>query len=163
MLESRLRHGDLARLVDADDIWQTVMVRFFQRARAGLFELENPEQMLHLLRTMASNALRDEARWVHRERRDVARQLTGTDRALEGFADHLATPAEAAETHDLAEHILHQMQRKEREVVVGWAEGKDWEELAREAGDTPETMRKRFNRAIARVSRHLNGQLASVR
>jgi hypothetical protein len=157
MLEARLRHCPLGRIVDPSDIWQAVLLRFYQRASDGRFDLPDSEHLLHLLQTMASNELRDQSRWLHRGRRDVDRQQAG-ERALAGISDAHATPAQVAEDHDLFEYALHHLRGKERNLVVGWSEGKDWDELAAQCKGTPEAARKCVTRAVTRLARQLGGR-----
>jgi RNA polymerase sigma factor (sigma-70 family) len=156
MVESHLRNTRLGRLVDAGDVWQVVLLRFFTLASNGHFDLDDPAQLLHLLQKIATNELRDQARWGSRERRSLTRELAGNDRALGAVADWHAGPAQVAEEHDLLDNVLHRLHRKERELAVGWAEGKDWDELARETGGTAESARKQFARAMTRLAGQLS-------
>src|SRR5207248_3750064 len=54
--------GPLARALDSMDICQSVLGNFFVRAAAGQFDIDEPQQLLKLLVTMARNRLRDHAR-----------------------------------------------------------------------------------------------------
>lgn len=155
-IEAHLCHSRLSRLVDAGDVWQEVMLRFYTLASGGHFALDDPEQLLHLLQKIATNELRDQARWSGRERRCLARELAGSERALAAVADPHAGPAQLAERRDLLDNALHRLHRRERELAVGWAQGRDWEELARQTGGTAESARKQFTRAMARLADQLS-------
>lgn len=159
MLEARLRGSALGRVVDAGDIWQAVLLRFYQHIERGGLELPDPTHLLHLLQEMARNELRDQARYVHRQRRDLDRQSSGGERALGALADAHPSPEQLAEEHDLVCNALSCLHRHERDLALGWAEGKGWEELAREQGGTPEAARKCFDRAMARLSRPGPGRM----
>lgn len=162
-VEADLRRCSLGRLVDAADIWQAVLLRFYRRASEGRLELTEPEQLLHLLRTMARNELRDQARWARRACRDIQRERIHDDRKLRALADDRPGPAAAAETHDLLERALRQLHHNERELVLGWADGRTWQELTAGPADTAEAARKRFDRVIARLARLLSPTAAPPR
>src|SRR5216684_6247091 len=57
----RLNDPGLRRLFDSMDICQSVLGSFFVRAALGQFELDNPDQLLKLLVTMARNRLTNHA------------------------------------------------------------------------------------------------------
>ena len=63
-LEARLRLRDprLRRLVDENDLCQSVMLSFFVRARLGEYDLADPTELRRLLAGMARNKLAAQAR-----------------------------------------------------------------------------------------------------
>src|SRR5262249_10555186 len=128
------------------------LLRLFAQSSDGRLALDDPDRLLHLLRKAALNEVRDQARWGHRERRDLTRELAGDDRALAACADPHPRPDEIAEEHDLIDNALHHLRLEERDLAVGWAEGKDWDELAHETGGTAESVRKQFSRAMTRLA-----------
>src|SRR3954466_15883459 len=58
----RLTDPALRRTCDSLDVCQSVLMSFFVRAASGQYELDTPEQLLHLLTVMARNKLLNEAR-----------------------------------------------------------------------------------------------------
>src|SRR5207244_5398262 len=78
-LEVRRRLSDpaLYRQFDSMDICQSVMLSFFMRARAGQYDLEQPQQLLKLLVAMAQNKLAVQARKLRTQRRDSRREVAG--------------------------------------------------------------------------------------
>ena len=79
------------RVVESDDICQSVMVRFFQGAAAGRFHFDTPEQLLKLLRTMTRNhVIEKKSRW-YAMRRDLRRAVA--DDAAGELADSGSTPS----------------------------------------------------------------------
>lgn len=152
LIEARLQRVRLRRLLDAEDVWQNVLLRLFAQSSDGRLALDDPDRLLHLLRKAALNEVRDQARWGRRERRDLTRELAGDERALEAYADPHPRPDEIAEEHDLIDEALHHLHRKERDLAIGWAAGKEWEELAHETGGTAESVRKQFSRAMTRLA-----------
>jgi RNA polymerase sigma-70 factor (ECF subfamily) len=74
-LEVRLRLRDprLRRLVDEDDVCQSVMLSFFVRARPGAYEVAEPADLMRLLASMARNKVAAQARRHSAARRDFRR------------------------------------------------------------------------------------------
>src|SRR2546429_4167880 len=70
--EVRLHLEDrrLGRLFDPDDVCQSVLASFFVRATAGQYDLNQPDQLLRLLVSMARNKLASAARRQTPQRRD---------------------------------------------------------------------------------------------
>src|SRR5215831_994867 len=75
----RLTDPALYRLYDTDDLLQSVLGNFFVRLMAGQFDLDQPEQLIKLLVTMAHNKLVDKARTpAVRKRSDCDSSVWGT-------------------------------------------------------------------------------------
>ena len=55
----RCRLARLRRVLDSVDVCQSVLANFFVRVAAGQFDLDQPEQLLRLLATMARNRILD--------------------------------------------------------------------------------------------------------
>lgn len=72
-IQARLRRLRLCRLLDAADVCQTVLARFFVRASWGRFELDTPQLLDQLLFTMARHELANLARKHRAARRDHRR------------------------------------------------------------------------------------------
>jgi RNA polymerase sigma factor (sigma-70 family) len=138
------------------DVCQSVLANFFVRARGGQFELERPDQLLRLLVTMARNKLLDQVRKQHSERRDQRRIEAGPSAQLEAYADrHAATPSQIVSDRELHQVMQQQLTPDERYLAEQRALGRDWAEIAREHGSTPEALRKKLARALDRVARQL--------
>jgi RNA polymerase sigma-70 factor (ECF subfamily) len=151
----RLTDPRLGRLLDSMDICQSVFANFFVRVAAGQFDLEQPEQLLKLLVTMARNKLRDQARKQHAERRDNRRVVTAHPDALEAVADAGASPSQLAACKELLQEMRRQLSDQERYLAEQRARGRGWADLAVELGQPPEALRKRLGRAIDRAARLL--------
>src|SRR5260370_20668853 len=52
IVDVRLRDPRLRRLLDAEDVCQSVLASFFVRAAMGQYRLDTPEQLVRLLATM---------------------------------------------------------------------------------------------------------------
>ncbi len=64
---------ELARLIDADDIVQSVFRRFFRAAHAGRFAVAPGEDLWELLLVMTLNLLRSEELFHRAQKRDLRR------------------------------------------------------------------------------------------
>src|SRR5262245_60497522 len=66
----RLTDPRLRRVLDSVDVCQSVLANFFIRAVAGEFDLDRPEQLLHLLLALAGKQIIDKAHRTQGRRRD---------------------------------------------------------------------------------------------
>src|SRR5262245_9595443 len=57
----RLRDPKLRRLLEPEDLCQSVLKSFFVRAASGQYDLEGPAELLALLRAMARNKVSKQA------------------------------------------------------------------------------------------------------
>jgi RNA polymerase sigma-70 factor (ECF subfamily) len=114
----RLRHPRLRRVLDSMDVCQLVLASFFVRAAAGQYDLERPEQLLHLLRDMARNKLADQAKFHQRRRRDLRREHAEEAGALDP-AGKLETPSELVANRELLEAVRQRLSDEERGLVAG--------------------------------------------
>ncbi|MDR3639001.1 MAG: ECF-type sigma factor [Isosphaeraceae bacterium] len=121
----RLADPRLRQVLDSVDICQSVMASFFVRAALGQYELNEPDQLLRLLATMARNKLANQARGQRAARRDCRRVEAG---ALEAG---------------------------ERQVLDVRQAGKDWAEVAAAVGGSPEALRMKRARAVRRAAREI--------
>ena len=49
------------------------------------------------------------------------------------------------------------MSDTERKLVLQWAAGASWDEIAKDAGKSPDGMRMRMRRCVDRVARQIEG------
>jgi RNA polymerase sigma-70 factor (ECF subfamily) len=152
LTDSRLR-----RTLDSMDICQSVLANFFVRAAAGQFDLEDPRQLFRLLVKMANNKLLDHARHQQAERRDQRRVQAGGS-VLEGVAGSESTPSQILAGRELLDALRQRMTEEERWIAEQRAAGREWADIAQELGDKPEALRKRFDRAMNRLTRELGIQ-----
>ena len=92
----------LNRAFDSMDVCQSVLGSFFVRMAVGEYDLEQPEQLVRLLVTMARNKLASRARQEHRQRRDARRIATTESETLERLVDAQPTPSEMAAGAELS-------------------------------------------------------------
>ena len=153
----RLRGGPLRRVVDTMDICNSVLGRFFVRAAAGEFELENPRQVLGLLIKMTEHRVIDWSRRLKAQRRDVRRDRALGDLPDEGksIASRQATPSAEARAADLLEQFRSRLDDEERRIADLRSQGTPWSEIGKSLGRNPDTLRKRWDETRARIAAEL--------
>jgi RNA polymerase sigma-70 factor (ECF subfamily) len=155
-LEIRLRLKDpkLRRLLEPADLCQSVLKSFFLRAAVGQYDLDSPEKLLALLRSMARNKVAQQARKYRAQRRDLDRDVS-----LEAGAPHVAasdpSPSRVAIGRELWAAFRGRLTADEQRVADLRSQGSEWSEIARELGGTPQARRKQLARAVERAAREL--------
>ncbi len=142
--------------MDVGDISQSILATFFARAVAGEFQVDDAEQLLKLLVTMARNKVRDEARKYQAQRRDRRRlqdQRSGGDLAL--LAASEPPPSRIVAGHELLNEFFRRLTSEERRLAEQCAQGDDWSAIAAEQGSSAEAVRKKLSRACNRVAQQL--------
>jgi RNA polymerase sigma-70 factor (ECF subfamily) len=154
--EVRLQLGDerLSRLFDSMDVCQSVLASFFLRAVAGAYDLDQPEQLVGLLVTMARNKLASAARRQTRQKRDHRRAGRGEDE-LADLADQGPSPSRVLAGKELLEQFRQRLSEEERQLADLRQKGLSWAEVAAQMGGTAPARRMQLSRAVERVSREL--------
>ena len=146
----RLTDSKLRRIVDSIDICQSVFGKFFLKAQSpdGI-DLQRPEQLLGLLVTMTRNRVIDE------HRRQTAQKRNAGEGVVEAVADILVAdepgPRTDLELGDLLEKVHSHMSDEEREAADLRGQGLSWDEVAARLGGSPDSHRKRLDRAFQRI------------
>jgi RNA polymerase sigma-70 factor (ECF subfamily) len=155
-LEVRCRLSDprLRRVFDSMDVCQAVLGSFFIRAAAGQYELDKPEQLLHLLKGMARKKVAFQARMQRAGRRDVRRVEGVVEDGWDG-AGAEATPSRVVAGKDLLAEVRRRLSDEERELADRRGLGQEWAEIAAERGGTPGARRKQLTRALDRIALEL--------
>lgn len=125
-------YGDLVRFLyrkvwDADqaqDLAQEVFVRALDHTP------ENPRAWLF---TVAANLARDEARTAVRRKKHLA-LLKSEPRATAPQADNPGLEVEIAEDVSAVRRALEQLSERDREVLLLWDAGFDYQEIAAQTG-----------------------------
>jgi RNA polymerase sigma-70 factor (ECF subfamily) len=151
----RLQDPQMQRVFDSMDICQSVMGNFFARVAVGQFELDQPEQLLKLLVRMARNKVIDKARQMRADRRDQRRMAPQQSGLLEAVAAGGDTPSQVVAGREIVEAVQRLLAPDIRYLAEQRALGRDWAELARELGSTPEALRKKLSRAIDHAAQQL--------
>lgn len=150
----QLRDRRLRRVLDSLDICQSVLRSFFVRAALGQYELSTPQELLNLLSRIARHKLADQVKQHQRECRDVRRVESGSldERAIAAVA---SSPSEHVANQELLAEFRKRLSADERHLAEQRALGRGWAEIAAAAGGSPEGLRKKLGRAVARIGREL--------
>lgn len=155
--EVRLRIEDerLNRVFDSMDVCQSVLASFFLRAATGEYDLEEPQNLVRLLVTMARNKLASKARLEHRQKRDN-RRMAGTDpEFMDELTDGQPSPSEILSRREQLELMRASLTDEEREIADLRGQGLAWEAVAERLGGSGQARRMQLTRGIERVGREL--------
>ena len=156
----RLRDPQLRRLVDSIDITQSVFRRFLTHCKDSAYVIDRPEQLLALLVTMTRNRVTDWAR-KRRVEQHLSYSEWMTDEDIHGrSAARAEDPTIILENRELADVIRGKMLPLEYKIFCRRADGDSWELIGRSFGQSPEALRKRLQRGLARVRTELRADLA---
>jgi DNA-directed RNA polymerase specialized sigma24 family protein len=146
----------LRRVLDISDISQPVLATFFARVVEGHFQVDDPEQLLKLLATMARNKVRDEARRHRAQRRDGRRlQEKMSEEGLDVFEAKGPTPSQVVAGHELLAAFYRHLTVEERRLAEQRTQGMSWAAIAVQEGSTTEAVRKKLSRGCNRAARLL--------
>jgi len=161
-LEVRLRLRDqrLRRLVDSMDIGQSVLASFFIRTAAGQYDLNDPQQLIKLLVSIARNKVAYHARKQRTLSRDQ-RRISGLDLARH-IPDPEPTPASILANRELFKKVMERLSTEEKRLVEYRGEGREWPDIAAECGGTAQARRMQLARALDRVARELGIDRSSL-
>jgi len=151
----RLHGSEIRRILDSQDIYQSVMAIFFQRIQTGRFELETPEDLIRLVSTMIRNRVTDKIRRHHAQRRDLRRNLSVEDESI-AVVDMEDSPSVLVSREELIMRFREVLTEQERLLLDERARGYTWQELAERLSATPDQLRKQLSRALEKVARQLD-------
>jgi RNA polymerase sigma-70 factor (ECF subfamily) len=144
-----LRDARMRRVLDSMDICQSVLASFFVRTALGQYEVDSPEQLLHLLTVITRNKLTNQANRLRAQRRDIRRDAAGVETV--NVLDQASDPSEQASAREILEKVRDRLDGPERYLAEQRALGRSWKELADELGGTDVALRKKLTRALNRV------------
>lgn len=150
----RLRGGRLGRVLDSQDICQSVLLSFFTRAALGQYELDTPNQLLRLLTAMARYKLSNATAHEQAQCRDLRRVEAGDigDRQLPAPDGN---PCGQAALAELVAKFRDRLSAEELQLVELRREGRGWTAVAAALGGSAEALRKKLARILNRVAREL--------
>ena len=151
----RMEDPALRKVVDSMDICQSVLASFFLRAATGQYEINTPTQLIKLLAVMTRNKLQDWQRKQRAARRDRRREIP-LDHVSDIVMAGESSPSKVAAAKELYQRALGLMTDTERKLVLQWAAGASWDEIAKDEGKSPDAMRMRIRRCVDRVARQLD-------
>ena len=147
--------GRLQRVVDSEDLCQTVMRRFFENAGDGHVLADNPATLLNWLLEVARNRLREQHRQARAAKRGGGRLREIDPAALDRFAGDEPNVEARAMDRELLAWLMERMTPDQREIAERRAAGDDWADIARDHGTSAEALRKRYRRGLDAV---INGK-----
>ena len=154
-VRSRIEDARLNRAFDSMDVCQSVLASFFVRTATGQFDLDNPDQLVKLLVSMARNKLASRAVRERCQRRDVRRVAAASSEALEQVADVQPSPSEIMSRRELLDRLRRDLTDEERQIADLRGQGLAWEQVAQRLGGSGQARRMQLSRGIERVGRQL--------
>lgn len=140
----------LARVLDSEDLLQSVLRTFWVERDNPSLRAENPGQLVRWLLTVARHRRAERGREAGTAKRGGSR----TNAGVEGLAAVPAgrpSPSKVVADRELLAQVLARLTPDERRIAEARADGVEWQSLADAAGTTPEALRKQHHRAMARV------------
>jgi RNA polymerase sigma-70 factor (ECF subfamily) len=145
VIRVKMTNPVLRTLYESGDIFQSVFFKFHVKAMLGLYDLNEPTDLIKLLTTMAKNKIKDKAR------RENRRPNTNGEVHLPNVPDQGERPSQVLAEKELMDKIRASLSESERRVAGLRTNGGSWQEIADECGGTPEGLRKLQERAVERV------------
>jgi len=151
----RLHGSEIRRVLDSQDIYQSVMAVFFQRIQTGTFELQTPDDLIRLVSTMIRNRVTDKVRQHHAQRRDLRRNLSVENESI-AVVDMGDSPSVLVSREELISRFRALLTEQECLLLDERARGHTWQELAERLSATPDQLRKQLSRALEKVTAQLD-------
>ena len=136
----------LRRDFDSMDLCQSVFQSFFQGLRIGRCDLNRPEDLQGLLTSMVHWLVLTKARKGSVKLREVLEFDP-----VAGFVDRRLGPDDEASRKDFLESCLQRLSEDELDLFNRRLDRQSWVDIGNALGDSPESSRKRLERAINRV------------
>jgi RNA polymerase sigma factor (sigma-70 family) len=154
--EVRMRIGDdrLNRAFDSFDVSQSVFANFFRRAASGEYQLDQPDQLVRLLMSMARNRLVSKIRKERRLVRDV-RRLAAEPGALDVVADCRPSPSEMVSRKEELELLKSSLTDEEFQIFELRRSGLSWDEVSKQLGGNGQARRMQLSRGLDRLEKRL--------
>ena len=149
-----LRDRRLNRVFDSMDVCQSVLASFFVHTAAGAYDLDDPNELLGLLVTMARNKLASAARKQYRQQRD-ARRTAADGGAVDRAAAGGPSPSRPVAGRELLAEFRARLTAEEQVIAALRADEVPWADVAARLGGTAQGRRMQLARAVERVEREL--------
>lgn len=147
----RLTRLGLRVFADSEDVCQSVLAGFLLRLATGEYDIANTDALERLLAGIARNKLAELARREVAQKRDH-RRLSRPEDGGRIAADSDIDPVRVVAARDLLAAVRARLRADELPLFVGRQEGRSWEELAAQTGETAAAARQRLSRAMRRVA-----------
>jgi RNA polymerase sigma-70 factor (ECF subfamily) len=147
----------LASRVDPEDVVQSVFRTFFDRAKAGQFQLEDPDDVCKLLARITVHKTLRQIAYHKAAKRDpsleTSQSTEGQDRLME-LLDREPTPDDANAFMDQLEHFLGSLRPQDRQILELRMQGYNNLEIAEKLEVS--------DRKIRRLMERVRGQAEQV-
>ncbi|MFO0863809.1 MAG: sigma-70 family RNA polymerase sigma factor [Gemmataceae bacterium] len=142
--------------VDSEDIGQSIGYRVVERLRDGRLALMSEGEFKSLLRTMVRNLVLDKQRRRSPMPASNVRPAEDDADIVESAAASAETPSQEIASADATAFLLSRIERSLQPDEYycfrkHYLEGVDYTELAKQFAVTPDSIRMRLNRALAKV------------
>ena len=148
--------GRLQRILDSEDLCQSVMRRFFALRDDANAPAEDPAMLLNWLLEVARNRLREQHRREKATKRGGERLREVDPAALDRLAGENPNVAARAADRELLLWLTGQMTPNQRVVAERRAAGDEWADIARDHGTTAEALRKGYRRGLDAIVKRLD-------
>ncbi|MCL4207256.1 MAG: hypothetical protein KJ000_32645 [Pirellulaceae bacterium] len=154
----RLYDSRLYRVVGESDVFQSTIARFFVGLQLGRFDIQCPEDLLGLLKTIAERRVCSIARFWQAGRRDLRREQDLDPEMLRELAAIEETPSGAFRQDELIDQALARLPEVPRRILDWRLQGVSWQQITERlpGNHSPEAIRKQYNRAISQVASALS-------
>jgi RNA polymerase sigma-70 factor (ECF subfamily) len=150
----------LARLVEPDDIVQSIFRRFFHRVSRGDYDVPPGEELWGLFLVIALNKIRSEEAFHRADKRDVRLAVTGPS------PEHLLETQVAGDDGAYAvlqltiDDVLEELPPQSRLMVELRIQGHEVADIARQTGRSKRTVERSLQEFRARLRHLLEGKTA---
>jgi RNA polymerase sigma-70 factor (ECF subfamily) len=147
----------LARLVDTEDIVQSIFGSFFRGASQGFYEVPAGEELWRLFVVIALNKIRAKGNYFRAAKRDVRVTIQSNE------LDERQSPSGRGYEEDLAflrltvEEALEKLPPQHKQVVTLRIEGHEVAEIAQQTGRSHRTVERILQHARQRLTELLQG------
>ena len=149
--------GRLRQKVDPEDVVQSAYRSFFDRYRDGQFTLLSWDSLWGILTRITVRKCVNRAEHFRAARRDVGREVPlepapGEPAAVGQLFAHEPTPLEAAALAETVEHLMRDLDEREREMLALALQRYTPQEISPRVGRSERTVQ----RLLDRVRKHLS-------
>ncbi|MBL8815165.1 MAG: hypothetical protein JNL58_03965 [Planctomyces sp.] len=150
----KFMHARMQRLMDSEDIRQSVMRSFFVRVRAGNLELRTPGELVSLLLGMTAAKVTDHVRSLSAVKRG-GHVTTGdlNDEVAERHQIPERMPDDRVADLEIERLVQSSMTEEERRIVDLRRDGSEWPDIAALLGISADAARKRHERTVDRLTK----------
>lgn len=148
----------LQRVLDSEDLCQSVLRRFWAHLPQGAVPVDDPTKLLKWLVTVARNRHREVLRREGADKRGGDLQRDPGSEVMAQVAESGGAVGAELEQREFLDQLLARLGEEERTIARLRAEGMSWESIAEQFGQGVEALRKRYQRAVSRIIAELDGR-----